>query len=197
MPQPDDRLRIHSDTQACFFTLDNTALILETPFNKLRLIGGTVGGGFGGKVDVIVEPIACIAAMATGRPVKYVQRTPREEMQVSSPRGRAHLHQGRRHGRRHDRGSQGDALRGRRRVLAPQPLRHDQGRRAHARAVHDSQRLGRQALPFTNRAPSSAMRGARDHHADFALESQIDRIARALGMDPLELRLGSAIAMET
>ena len=85
VPQPDGRLRIHSDTQACFFTLDNTALILDTPFNKLRLIGGTVGGGFGGKVDVIVEPIACIAAMATNRPVKYVYSR-QEEMQVSSPR---------------------------------------------------------------------------------------------------------------
>src|SRR5262249_32948664 len=62
LPQPDGRLQIHSDTQACFFTLDNTALILEVPFGKLRVIGGTVGGGFGGKVDVMVEPLACIAA---------------------------------------------------------------------------------------------------------------------------------------
>src|SRR6201999_3071259 len=43
VPQDDGRLQIHSDTQACFFTLDNTALILEVPFGKLRVIGGTVG----------------------------------------------------------------------------------------------------------------------------------------------------------
>ena len=55
------------------------------PFGKLRVVGGTVGGGFGGKVDVIVEPIACLAAMLTGRPVKYVYGR-EEEMQVSSPR---------------------------------------------------------------------------------------------------------------
>ncbi len=55
------------------------------PFGKLQVIGGTVGGGFGGKVDVIVEPIACIAAMATNRPVKFVYGR-EEEMQVSSPR---------------------------------------------------------------------------------------------------------------
>ncbi len=36
---------IHSDTQACFFTLDNTALILDVPFGKLQVVGGTVGGG--------------------------------------------------------------------------------------------------------------------------------------------------------
>ena len=84
-PQHDGRLKITSDTQACFFTLDNTALILDVPFGKLQVVGGTVGGGFGGKVDVIVEPIACIAAMATNRPVKYVYDR-YEEMQVSSPR---------------------------------------------------------------------------------------------------------------
>ena len=71
VPQPNGRLKIHSDTQAAFFTLDNTALILDVPFGKLQVVGGTVGGGFGGKVDVIVEPIACIAAMATNRPVKF------------------------------------------------------------------------------------------------------------------------------
>jgi len=49
------------------------------------MIGGTVGGGFGGKVDVIVEPIAMLAAMLTNRPVKYAY-TREEEMQVSSPR---------------------------------------------------------------------------------------------------------------
>ena len=84
-PKHDGRLKIHSDTQACFFTLDNTALILDVPFGKLQVVGGTVGGGFGGKVDVIVEPIACIAAMATNKPVKYVYDR-YEEMQVSSPR---------------------------------------------------------------------------------------------------------------
>ena len=67
------------------------ALILNAPFQKLRLIGGTVGGGFGGKVDVIVEPIAFLAAMLTNRPVKYAFSR-EEEMQVSSPaRRRAHL----------------------------------------------------------------------------------------------------------
>ena len=54
---------MYTNTQALFFTLDNTALILQVPFQKLHFVGGTVGGGFGGKVDVIVEPIATLAAM--------------------------------------------------------------------------------------------------------------------------------------
>jgi CO/xanthine dehydrogenase Mo-binding subunit len=85
-PEADGRYTVYTNTQALFFSLDNTALILEIPFNKLHFVGGTVGGGFGGKVDVIVEPIATLAAMKTGRPVRYVFSRD-EEMRVSSTRG--------------------------------------------------------------------------------------------------------------
>jgi CO/xanthine dehydrogenase Mo-binding subunit len=192
VPQPDGRLRIHSDTQACFFTLDNTALILETPFNKLRIVGGTVGGGFGGKVDVVVEPLACVAAMATNRPVKFVYSR-YEEMQVSSPRAAERIYIT-------------DAVRADGRILGRKvTLYVDSG--AYARhtpygttkaAAHMP---GPYSIPnvhvdchcvFTNRTPSSAMRGFGVTIGDFALESQMDRIARALEMDPLELRLLNA-----
>ena len=84
-PEPDGRFTVYTNTQALFFSLDNSALILQVPFQKLHFIGGTVGGGFGGKVDVIVEPIAILAAMKTGRPVKY-RYTRQEEMRISSTR---------------------------------------------------------------------------------------------------------------
>ncbi|MGH3098193.1 MAG: molybdopterin cofactor-binding domain-containing protein, partial [Streptosporangiales bacterium] len=48
--------------------LKNPGLICDVPPQRLHFVGGTVGGGFGGKVDVIVEPITCLAAMRTGRP---------------------------------------------------------------------------------------------------------------------------------
>ena len=76
-PEGNGRVTVYSNTQALYFTLDNMALILGVPFNKLRLVGGTVGGGFGGKVDVIVEPIAALGAMLTNRPVKYAYSGPR------------------------------------------------------------------------------------------------------------------------
>jgi CO/xanthine dehydrogenase Mo-binding subunit len=192
VPQPDGRLKIHSDTQACFFTLDNTALILQAPFNKLRVVGGTVGGGFGGKVDVIVEPIACIAAMATNKPVKYVYRR-EEEMQVSSPRASERIY------------IKDGVMRDGRIVARQVRLYVDAG--AYSRhspygttkaAAHMP---GPYAIPnvhvdahcvYTNRTPSSAMRGFGVTIGDFALESQMDRIARALDMDPLQLRLINA-----
>jgi CO/xanthine dehydrogenase Mo-binding subunit len=192
VPQPDGRLRIHSDTQACFFTLDNTALILETEFNKLRIVGGTVGGGFGGKVDVVVEPVACVAAMVTHRPVKFVYNR-YEEMQVSSPRAAERIYI--------KDGVLDDGT-----IVARQVTAYiDAG--AYSRhtpygttkaAAHFP---GPYTIPnvridchcvYTNRTPSSAMRGFGVTIADFALESQMDRIARALNIDPLQLRLRNA-----
>jgi CO/xanthine dehydrogenase Mo-binding subunit len=192
VPQPDGRLLIHSDTQACFFTLDNTALILDVPFGKLRVQGGTVGGGFGGKVDVIVEPIACIAAMATNRPVKFVYGR-HEEMQVSSPRAAERLYIK-------------DGVMGDGRIVARKvALYVDAGAYSRHSPYGTTKAAAHMPGPYTipnvwvdahcvytNRTPSSAMRGFGVTIADFALESQMDRLARALGMDPLVLRLRNA-----
>jgi CO/xanthine dehydrogenase Mo-binding subunit len=192
VPQPDGRLRIHSDTQACFFTLDNTALILETDFNKLRIVGGTVGGGFGGKVDVVVEPVACVAAMTTNRPVKFVYGR-HEEMQVSSPRAAERIYI--------KDGVMADGTITARQVIdyidAGAYSRHTPYGTTKA-AAHFP---GPYTIPnvridchcvYTNRTPSSAMRGFGVTIGDFAIESQMDRVARELGMDPLEFRLRNA-----
>jgi CO/xanthine dehydrogenase Mo-binding subunit len=192
VPQPDGRLRIHSDTQACFFTLDNTALILGADFNKLRIVGGTVGGGFGGKVDVVVEPVACVAAMTTNRPVKFVYGR-HEEMQVSSPRAAERIYI--------KDGVMADGTLVARQVTdyidAGAYSRHTPYGTTKA-AAHFP---GPYRIPnvwidchcvFTNRTPSSAMRGFGVTIGDFAIESQMDRVARELGIDPLEFRLRNA-----
>jgi CO/xanthine dehydrogenase Mo-binding subunit len=191
-PQPDGRLKITSDTQACFFTLDNTALILGVPFGKLQVVGGTVGGGFGGKVDVMVEPIACIAAMATNRPVKFVYDRA-EEMQVSSPRAAERIYIK-------------DGVMSDGRIVARQVrLYADAGAYSrhspYAATKAAAHMPGPYTIPnvyvdswcvYTNRTPSSAMRGFGVTIGDFALESQMDRLARELDIDPLQLRLINA-----
>jgi CO/xanthine dehydrogenase Mo-binding subunit len=192
IPQPDDRLKIHSDTQACFFTLDNAALILDVPFGKLRVVGGTVGGGFGGKVDVMVEPIACIAAMKTNKPVKYVYGR-EEEMQVSSPRAAERIYI--------KDGVNADGTIVARKVTlyvdAGAYSRHSPygttKASAHMPGPYNIPNVWVDAhCVYTNRTPSSAMRGFGVTIADYALESQMDRIARALELDPLQLRLKNA-----
>jgi CO/xanthine dehydrogenase Mo-binding subunit len=192
VPEANGRLVCYSNTQALFFTLDNSALILKVPFQKLRLVGGTVGGGFGGKVDVIVEPIAMIAAMRTNRPVKFAY-TREEEMQVSSPRAAERIYIK-------------DGVMNDGRIVARQiRLYVDAGAYSRHSPYGTTKAAAHMPGPYTipnvhvdchcvytNRTPSSAMRGFGVTIGDFALEVQMDKIARRIGMDPMELRILNA-----
>ena len=60
------------------------------PLNKLKLVGGTVGGGFGGKVDTATETITALLALKSGRPVKW-RWTREEEFLCSSTRAPWHM----------------------------------------------------------------------------------------------------------
>ena len=192
VPEANGRLTCYSNTQALFFTLDNAGLILNVPFQKLRLIGGTVGGGFGGKVDVITEPVAFLAAMLTNRPVKYAY-TREEEMQVSSPRAAERLY------------IKDGVMRDGRIVARYVRLYVDAGAYSRHSPYGTTKAAAHMPGPYTipnvrvdahcvytNRTPSSAMRGFGVTIGDFALEVQMDKIARLLDMDPIALRMKNA-----
>ena len=193
VPEGNDRFTCYTNTQAMFFTLDNTSIILQMPGHKLHFVGGTVGGGFGGKVDVTVEPIAILASKLTGRPVSFIYSR-EEEMQISSPRAaeKIVIKDGVIEGRPHRR-PQGHGLYRRRRLFAPFALWRAEGRR---RTIPAPTRCPMSAIDtycvYTNRTPSSAMRGFGVTIADFALEVQMDKLARLIGMDPLEFRFINA-----
>jgi CO/xanthine dehydrogenase Mo-binding subunit len=191
-PEPDGRITVYTNTQALFFSLDNTGLILQIPFQKLHFIGGTVGGGFGGKVDVIVEPIATLAAMKTHRPVKYVFSR-QEEMQVSSSRGAWRMY--------YKDGVMKDG-----RIIARQVTTYaDSGaynrHTPYAVTKHAANAAGPYRIPnvwidthcvYTNRQPGSAMRGFGVTPASFAIEMQMDKIAKVVGLDPWSVRFINA-----
>jgi CO/xanthine dehydrogenase Mo-binding subunit len=191
-PEPDGRLTIHSNTQALYFTMDNTAIILNVPGNRLRMLGGTVGGGFGGKVDVITEPITCIAAMKTGRPVKW-RWTREEEMRFSSTRAAVKM-------------EYRDGVTKDGRIIARKVRSLQEAGAYHRHSPYGAQKHmanlpGPYNIPnvwvdvycvYTNRQPSSAMRGFGVTEASFAIEVQMDKIARTIGMDPWEIRLINA-----
>jgi CO/xanthine dehydrogenase Mo-binding subunit len=191
-PEADGRITIYSNTQALFFTLDNTAIILQVPFQKLHLVGGTVGGGFGGKVDVIVEPIATLAAMKTNRPVKYMFSR-QEEMQASSSRGAWRMYFK-------------DGVTKDGRIIARKITTYaDAGaynrHTPYAVTKHAANIAGPYRIPnvwidahcvYTNRQPGSAMRGFGVTPASFALEMQMDKIAKVVNMDPWEIRFINA-----
>lgn len=191
-PEPDGRITVYTNTQALFFTLDNTALILQIPFQKLHFVGGTVGGGFGGKVDVIVEPIATLAAMKTGRPVKY-KFSREEEMRASSSRGAWRMY--------FKDGVMKDGQIVARKVTTYADAGAYNRHTPYAVTKHAANVAGPYNIPnvwidaycvYTNRQPSSAMRGFGVTPASFAIEVQMNKIAEAIEMDPWELRFINA-----
>lgn len=191
-PEPDGRITIHTNTQALYFTMDNTAIILQVPSNRLHMVGGTVGGGFGGKVDVITEPVTSIAALKTGRPVKW-RWTREEEMRFSSTRSAVKM--------QYRDGVTKDGL-----IVARQVRSLEESGAYHRHSPYGAQKHmanlpGPYNIPnvwidvycvYTNRQPSSAMRGFGVTEASFAIEVQMDKIAHTLGIDPWELRLLNA-----
>ncbi len=191
-PEPNERYTVYTNTQALYFTLDNTAIILGMPFNKLHFVGGTVGGGYGGKVDVIVEPAAILGAMKTGRPVKY-KYTREEEMHVSSTRSGWRMH--------FKDGVMKDG-----RIIARKITTYaDSGaynrHTPYAVTKHAANVAGPYAIPnvsidaycvYTNHHPASAMRGFGVTPASFALEVQMEKIAETVGMDSWEIRFINA-----
>jgi CO/xanthine dehydrogenase Mo-binding subunit len=191
-PEADGRITVYTNTQALFFTLDNTALILQVPFQKLHFVGGTVGGGFGGKVDVIVEPIATLAAMKTNRPVKYVF-TREEEMRVSSSRAAWRMY--------FKDGVMKDGRIVARKITSYADSGAYNRHTPYAVTKHAANIAGPYRIPnvwidahcvYTNRQPSSAMRGFGVTPASFAIEVQMDKIAEAVGLDPWAIRFINA-----
>ncbi len=191
-PETAGRYVCYTNTQALFFSLETAAQICRLGSNQLHFVGGTVGGGFGGKVDSVHEPLAILGAMLTQRPVRSAY-TRAEEMQVSSPRG-AERHYIK------------DGVMNDGRIVARYVRTYfDAG--AYSRlspygAVKAAAHMpGPYYIPnvwvdarcvYTNRTPSSAMRGFGVTGADFALEVQMDKLARLVGMDPMEFRILNA-----
>jgi CO/xanthine dehydrogenase Mo-binding subunit len=192
VPDGNGRIVVHTSTQALFFSLDTAAKINALPSNQLHFIGGTVGGGFGGKVDTLTEPLAILAARLTGAPVRY-RLSRHEEMQFGSPRGAERIYVK-------------DGVMRDGRIIARQVRAYfDSGAytRLSSYAVVKcvAHIPGPYTIPnvradvycvFTNRTPATAMRGFGVTALDFALECQMDKDAVAIGMDPLEFRMLNA-----
>jgi CO/xanthine dehydrogenase Mo-binding subunit len=192
VPEPDGRLTIYSCTQAMYFSMGVVAAHLEWPLNKLKFVGGTVGGGFGGKVDTATETITALLALKSNRPVKW-RWTREEEFLCSSTRAPWHMEIA-------DAVTADGWLLGRKMITL-----HDAG--AYTRfssygvTKHSFHHTGAYTIPnlrfdgyvvYTNRSPTSAMRGFGVTSVSYAAEIQMNRIAEVLGLDPLELRLKNA-----
>ena len=191
-PETNGRYVVHTCTQAMFFSLDTCAKILDVPSNSLHFVGGTVGGGFGGKVDTFTEPLSILGAMLTGRPVRY-RFGREEEMQFGPPRGAERIYL--KHG----------MLRDGRITAFSARCYFDSGAytrlSSYATVKCAAHVPGPYTIPnvsadvycvFTNRTPATAMRGFGVTAVDFAIECEIDKLAYLIGMDPMEFRILNA-----
>ena len=192
VPEANGRLTIYSCTQALYFSMGVVAAHLQIPLNKLKIVGGTVGGGFGGKVDTATETMCALLAQKSGKPVKW-RWTREEEFLCSSTRAPWHM-------------EIADAVTKEGWILGRKMLTlHDSG--AYARfspyglTKHSFHHTGAYSIPnlefdgyvvFTNRTPTTAMRGFGVTSVSFATETHMSRIALELDIDPYELRLKNA-----
>jgi CO/xanthine dehydrogenase Mo-binding subunit len=191
-PEQNGRYVCYTSTQALFFSLGTAAKVLKTPSSRLHFVGGTVGGGFGGKVDSIHEPLAILGAMLTGRPVKYAWDR-EEEMQVGAPRGA-------------ERWFIKDGVMRDGRIVARKFTGYfDSGAYTRLSSYAIIKGVGHLPGPYTipnvhadvycvytNRTPATAMRGFGITGVDFAIEAHMDKVAETVGINPIDLRILNA-----
>lgn len=185
---------IWTSTQIPYFLKRNLATTMGVPENKVRVIKPKVGGGFGQKLDMFAKDFcACWFARELGRPVKFIYD--REEVfQMTRQRHPMYLTV-----------KTGVTKRGK--ILAQHITAHADGGAYNSTAplmialscffvmipykienlVYDGYHT------YTNKPVGGAMRGHGVPQPRFAIERQVDLIAKRIGVDPVEMRLLNAI----
>ncbi|MFF7334467.1 xanthine dehydrogenase subunit D [Streptomyces sp. NPDC008150] len=188
VPSEDGGVDLYVATQWLHSDLRQIAPVLGLPEDKVRMTLSGVGGAFGGREDLSMQIHACLLAMRTGKPVKIVYN------RFESFFGHVHRHPARLH-YEHGATRDGRLTHVRCRIVL------DGGAYASASpaVVGNAASLGigpyvvddvdvEAVALYTNNPPCGAMRGFGAVQACFAYEAQMDKLARELGMDPVELR---------
>lgn len=196
----DDRLVVRTSTQVPFHTRRILAPVLNLPVKRIRVIKPRIGGGFGGKQEILIEDVAAHLTIATGRPVLY--ETTREEEFIAA-RSRHPMRIKMRTGVKldgtitanemialSDTGAYGcHAL----------TVTGNTGHKAMALYVGDGPYRENPNIRFyadivyTNTPPAGAYRGYGVPQGFWPVERHIERICRDLGMDAIEFRLKNAL----
>ncbi len=183
-----DRLLVRSSTQVPFLVRDALADLLGLDRNRVRVLCGRVGGGFGGKQEMLVEDICALAAWTLRRPVQleltraeqFAATTTRHPMRVTA-----------RAGARSD---------GTLTALSLQVVANAGAYGNHSAAVLENACGPAMAMyrcpdkqvdavaAYTNTVPAGAFRGYGLSQTLFAVEQIIDALALSLGIDPYTMR---------
>ncbi|MGW0941804.1 molybdopterin-dependent oxidoreductase [Streptomyces sp. NPDC002623] len=181
------RLNVRTSSQSPSIAKVKLAHLFALRPDQLRVFCKRVGGGFGGKQEVISEDLAALAALDTGRPVCF-EYTREEEFTTASPRHPMTLTV--------KLGAKADG------TLTAFQVRNVSNTGAYGNHGGETLYAGGAAVMiyrcphkkydaysvYTNTVPSGALRGYGMTQPAFAVESAMDELARALHLDPLELR---------
>jgi CO/xanthine dehydrogenase Mo-binding subunit len=194
VPAEDGGVDLYVATQWLHVDQGQVAACLGLPPEKMRITLAGVGGAFGAREDLSMQVHACLLALHTGKPVKIVYG--REE----SFFGHVHRHPAT---LRYEHGAAKDGTL----VYVKGDILLDGGAYASSSpaVVANAATLGigpyrvatvvmDACVVYSNNPPCGAMRGFGAVQACFAYESQMDKLAAALGMDPVEFRIQNALA---
>ena len=187
------RLEVHVTTQTPYMDRDEVARVMKLDPQQVRIVPSACGGGFGGKLDMSVQPLIALGAWLTGRPVACVYQRP-ESMASTTKRHPARI-----------RARFGCDAKGKLQAVDVDAV-FDTGAYAswgptvatrvpiHATgpyAVRHVRTRGR--AYFTHCHPSGAFRGFGVPQGAIAHEAMMDELADKLGMDRLEFRRLNAL----
>lgn len=185
----DGRISIWCSTQGSFVVRDCTAAILDIPVSQIKVTPMEIGGGFGGKIPVYMEPVAAILSKKTGRPVKILM--PRQAVfEATGPTPGSCM--------KVKVGAKNDGT-----IVAAQAwLAFEAGAYPGAMVVPASMTVFAaydiaNALVdgydvVVNKPSTAAYRAPGAPNAAFAMESVVDELALKLGIDPIDFRLKNA-----
>ena len=184
---------VWSNTQLPFDTQNTLAEILDMPAARIRVIVPGIGGGFGGKLRIGVEHFAALLARKTARPVK-VMTTSEEELTSAYPRQATVVTLKTAVDR------EGHLLAREGRIVVDCGAFAGSGPGTAAISLqimagpYKTPALALEGIAvYTNKVPSGSFRAPAGPMANFAVESQMDMIAKDLGIDPLEIRLRNIV----
>lgn len=184
----EERIVVRSSTQVPFLTRRALCDLYDLPMEKVRVVAGRVGGGFGGKQEMLTEDIAVLAAMRLHRPVKleftrgeqFYGATTRHPFKITVKLGAK---------------ADGTLTALQFRVVSNTGAYGNHGPAVMFHSVGES--MGVYRAPhkkvdaysvYTNGVPAGAFRGYGLGQVTFAVESAMDELARRLEIDPLVLR---------
>ncbi len=196
----DDRLVIRTSTQVPFHVRRILAPVLGLPIKRIRVIKPRIGGGFGGKQEVLIEDVAAHLTIATGRPV-YYEYSREEEFIAARSRHPMRLHM--KTGVKRDGTITANAMYALSDTGAygchALTVTGNTGHKAMALYVGDGPYRQKPNIRFyadivyTNHPPAGAYRGYGVPQGYWAVERHMEKIARRLNLDPLEFRLKNAL----